>query len=1059
MASSLSPLPADFHSPHRQARNARALASHALLVALVSISATLFAAETRHVNGMRDKTPTLVAFTGARIVISPSQTLDRATLVIEHGKIVAVGRSVRIPSGATVVDLSGKTIYAGFIDPFTEYGVKKSERQRRGFGERAPQYDPKRGGASAWNDAIRADARWLDSFEPDPSQVKELAGQGVTAVYSVGRDGVFRGRGGIALVDSGLVNDVTIRSDAAHALAFDKGSSTQEYPSSLMGSIALVRQTMLDAGWYQRAQAAYRANPAQGAPEENSALDALAGISVERAIFETADVGELLRATRIAKEFGVDWVYVGGGDEWERVREVKAAGVTVITPVNYPAAPNVKNVGDEADASLRTLRFWERAPYNAAALERDSVPFAFTTLGLKSKDAFLKNLRLAVKRGLSRTGALAALTTTPARILAAEKLLGTLSVGKYANFIVTNGDVFDDSTTLYQVWVAGKRREVNAFPPPDIRGKYTLTLPDAGWTLKVKGKAEKPSAEVLLGEMKRDVKSLSIAEDKLDFALTIDTLEWKGQMRFSGRAQGDTLSGVVTLADGNSASWRAVKTAAYTPEADSADTTAKKGAGDTKGEKKKDQPDNAADTLISHVTYPNVAFGWSALPKMEDALVRNATLWTCEAGGVIEGADLLIQRGKISQIGKNLRAPAGVRVIDATGKHVTPGVIDEHSHIAIAKGVNEGSEAVSAEVRIGDVIDPDDIDIYRQLAGGVTCSELLHGSANPIGGQAQVIKLRWGASSEKLKLSGCPRTIKFALGENVKQSNWGDNNTVRYPQTRMGVETIMKDHFQAAREYERAWVAAGGSNRISPRRDLRLEALADILNKKLFIHCHSYVATEILMLMRLAEEFNFKVQTFTHILEGYKVADEMARHGASASNFSDWWDYKFEVYDAIAYNSALMSERGVVTAVNSDSPDMARRLNQEAAKGVKYGGMTREEAIKMCTLNPAKTLKIDHQVGSLKVGKDADFVIWSADPLSVYAKVEQTWIDGKLYFSMEQDRILRAEVRGEKAALIQKALKAESEGGDSGSGGRKGRPSQERDWDCDDVVDVWEDGK
>jgi len=373
-----------------------------------------------------------------------------------------------------------------------------------------------------------------------------------------------------------------------------------------------------------------------------------------------------------------------------------------------------------------------------------------------------------------------------------------------------------------------------------------------------------------------------------------------------------------------------------------------------------------------------------------------------------------------------------VRVLDAAGKHLTPGLIDEHSHVAISHDVNEGTHAVTAEVRIGDVTNPDDINIYRALAGGTTILRSLHGSANPIGGQAQVIKLRWGSSPEEMKYVKAPPSIKFALGENVKQSNWGEQFTVRYPQSRMGVETIIKDAFQAALEYEKAWDvynSIGSSQRqrtVPPRRELQMDALLEVLQSRMFITCHSYVGTEILMLIRLAEEFGFTVQTFTHVLEGYKVADEMAAHGSGGSCFSDWWAYKFEVYDAIPYNTCIMHDRGVVTCVNSDSPELGRRLNQEAAKSVTYCGMSPEEALKMVTINPAILLRVDEYVGSIKVGKEADFVIWNGNPLSVYSHPEQTWIEGRRYFDMVQDHRMREQVRHEKAQLVQKVLTSKS---------------------------------
>jgi imidazolonepropionase-like amidohydrolase len=426
------------------------------------------------------------------------------------------------------------------------------------------------------------------------------------------------------------------------------------------------------------------------------------------------------------------------------------------------------------------------------------------------------------------------------------------------------------------------------------------------------------------------------------------------------------------------------------------------------------------------VMYPNMAYGWNELPKAGTVLIINATVWTNEAEGILKESDVLFSNGKIVQVGKDLVAPDGATVIDGTGKHVTAGIIDEHSHIAVSNSVNEGTQSSSAEVRIGDVLDADDINIYRQLAGGVTSSHLLHGSANAIGGQTQLIKLRWGQSPEELKFDGWPGYIKFALGENVKQSNWGDFQTVRFPQTRMGVEQVYVDYFTRAREYKQQqakWTtadAATKANAAPPRKDLELDALSEILESKRFITCHSYVQSEINMLMHVADSFGFDVNTFTHILEGFKVADKMKAHGVrGASTFSDWWAYKYEVYEAIPYNAALLHDVGVNVGINSDDAEMARRLNQEAAKAVKYGNVSEEEAWKFVTLNPAKMLRVDDKVGSIKAGKDADLVLWNDHPMSIYAKPLTTYVDGIAYYDSERDVQLRDDIRLERARLIQ----------------------------------------
>jgi imidazolonepropionase-like amidohydrolase len=439
--------------------------------------------------------------------------------------------------------------------------------------------------------------------------------------------------------------------------------------------------------------------------------------------------------------------------------------------------------------------------------------------------------------------------------------------------------------------------------------------------------------------------------------------------------------------------------------------------------------------------------GYDSLPKAETLLIRNATVWTNEKEGILTEADVVVSKGKIVALGKKLSASAygaNVREIDATGKHLTAGIIDEHSHIAISRGVNEGSRSITAEVRIGDALNPDDVNIYRQLAGGVTSSNLLHGSANSIGGQAQLIKLRWGlANPEALKFEGAPGFIKFALGENVKQSNWGDRQTIRFPQTRMGVEQVMMDGFLRAKAYEEA----RKTNVAGTRRDLTLETLNEIRNNQRFITCHSYVQSEINMLMKVGDSVGFKVNTFTHILEGYKVADKMKAHGANASTFADWWAYKMEVADAIPHNAGLMTQVGVNVAINSDDAEMARRLNQEAAKSVMYTGMSEEEAFKMVTLNPAKMLRVDHRVGSVKVGKDADIVLWNGHPLSIYTKAEMTLVDGIVYFDANREAARLKQQAAERQRLIEKMIIARK----NGAKAAKPKFQVESFWHCDTI--------
>jgi imidazolonepropionase-like amidohydrolase len=422
----------------------------------------------------------------------------------------------------------------------------------------------------------------------------------------------------------------------------------------------------------------------------------------------------------------------------------------------------------------------------------------------------------------------------------------------------------------------------------------------------------------------------------------------------------------------------------------------------------------------------------SQVPKV--VFIQNATILTV-THGTIEHGSILIRDGKIAAVGTNMKAPDGATVIDAAGQFVIPGIIDCHSHIAVDGSVNEGGPAVSSMVNIADVLNPTDVNIYRDLAGGVTTANILHGSANPIGGQTVVIKLRWGKQASQLPFEGALPGIKFALGENPKRTNFGPpaGTPRRYPATRMGVEEVIRQAFTEAREYKKNWdsynqrKAADEQILIPPRRDEKLEPLVEVLEGKRYVHSHCYRADEILMLLRVAKEFGFKVRTFQHVLEGYKVADEIAAAGAGGSTFSDWWAYKVEAYDAIPYNAALMEERGVVASINSDSAEEARHLNQEAAKTMKFGGLSANDALKLITLNPAIQLGIDNRVGSIDVGKDADLVIYNHDPLSVYAVAQKTLIDGQVYFDRDRDIAARPELEKEKQALLEKEKKAAEE--------------------------------
>jgi imidazolonepropionase-like amidohydrolase len=432
----------------------------------------------------------------------------------------------------------------------------------------------------------------------------------------------------------------------------------------------------------------------------------------------------------------------------------------------------------------------------------------------------------------------------------------------------------------------------------------------------------------------------------------------------------------------------------------------------------------------------------------ETIVIRNAIIMTVTKGTV--HGSVVVKDGKIADVGEKVMEPAGAAIIDAGGQYLIPGIIDCHSHIAGDGGINEGSVSVSSMANIKDIINPEDVAIYRALAGGVTTANILHGSANSIGGQTIVLKMRWGKDAQQMIFEGAKPGIKFALGENVKRSGnpqggRGAAGAVvqgRYPATRMGVEDVIREAFTQAKAYKAEWddyktKVAQGQHPIPPRTDLKLEPLKEVLEGTRYVHSHSYRADEILMLMRVADDYGFKIRTFQHVLEGYKVAKEIAAHGAGGSTFSDWWDYKVEAADAIPYNAAIMEKAGVVVSLNSDDAELMRHLNTEAAKTMKYGGMTETEALSMVTINPAKQLGIDNRVGSIEVGKDADLVLYDKYPLSDYAKVEKVLIDGSIYFDRDKEVSSRAAEAAAKQKLVDKLKQQQQQNG--GRGGRGGR--------------------
>ena len=963
------------------------------------------AQQTYPVNGVRDSRNTIYAFIHAEITTAPGSNLKDATLMIQNGEIIAVGTKVSIPPNAVVTDLSGYHIYPSFIELVSDNGIPDKPKMEN---DDRPQFVTKDNRAVSWNQAVTPEFNAAEHYSTDTAANNTYRKMGFGAALVHRQDGIIRGTGSVVLLTDNRANENLLKDVATLHYSFRKGSSRQDYPSSQMGAIALLRQTMYDAVWYQNGGDEIEYNISLKAINNNKQLPAF---------FHVGNPLEVLRAAEWGKEFGILPIIEGDGKEYQKAEAIKDAGVTMIVPLNFPKPFDVENPWDADMVALKDLKHWELAPANTSILYQQNIKFAITSNKIDKKDAFLSNLSKAVQYGLPDSAALAALTTVPAMLTGVASELGTLEKGKKANFIICSKKVFDKNNIIYENWVEGNQYVLKQRSSTDLRGAWSLKIDSVTYGLLLTGEPEKLKYSIL-----KNTDTLKASGSVSSNNINIVFKDGEDQYRLSGIYEGRVMSGAGKLNRRN-VRWSASYENVYAEKA----------------------IEEKTDTIsIGKIWHPFTAYGWEEEPKQQQYLIKNTTVWTNTDAGILENKDVLLENGKIKKVGDDINIKNAV-VIDGTGKHLTSGIIDEHSHIAISSGVNEGTQAVTAEVRIGDVINSEDVNIYRQLAGGVTTSQLLHGSANPIGGQSALIKLRWGSSPEAMKFEGADGFIKFALGENVKQSNWGDKNRVRFPQTRMGVEQVMMDAFSRAQSYNQALSRSD----TLVRKDLELDALVEILQSERFVTCHSYVQSEINMLMKLAESFGFTLNTFTHILEGYKVADKMFEHGAGGSTFSDWWAYKYEVRDAIPYNAALMTKMGVVTAINSDDAEMARRLNQEAAKAVKYGGLTEEEAWKLVTLNPAKLLHIDDKVGSVAEGKDADVVLWSDNPLSIYSRAEKTFVDGVLYFDIDADQMLQQQVIEERERLISTMIQAKQ----SGSETKQVMVIMEPEYECDTMED------
>ena len=969
----------------------RNLTNKIFTIILITSFLTICLADIEPVNNLQESQPNVFAIKNANIQISPEEFIENAHLVIRGERIENVGINIPIPADAFEIDMTGKTIYPGFIDAWFEFATPDSVKNL----------------TSHWNSKVHPEFSASHAKKMTDKELDRFHSNGFTAVNVVPKEGIFRGASSLRLLNFG---QTALENHPTQVIAFEThGWYSDEYPGSLLGTIALIRQTFYDVLWYKRATEKYNEFPEKNDPiKVNQSLGSLQSHLDNNGsfLFRTGDEIATLRAFNIANEFGLNVWIKSKGYEYRRLDEFNKMNSFYILPISFGAVPKVANHQDALAYSTEKLKHWIMAPKNAGILAKEEIPIAITMDGIKKKSDFRNNLiKMVENHSLDKKSALKALTISPAKKMGLDDKIGKLNSGFLANFFITNGDYFDKNSKIESIWILGEEKKFPKKYMDDFVGEWNFISSEISGEMTFSKKG---------GKLKKDdrtisLKNISYTKNQISFTASLDSLGINGISQFAGQLSNQIIKGSFISGEGKSIKWDAVKSV---------------------NQKEETVPEiDKKPSFEIPTVFPDGAYGLESLHQQPSmVLVKNATIWTSAENGILEEMDMMVRNGLIYNIAKNITPPEDALVINARGRHITPGLIDCHSHSA-ASAINEGSQSVTSEVRIRDVIDSDDIAIYRELAGGLTMANILHGSANTIGGQNAVIKLKWGENPENLIYKNAPQGIKFALGENVKQSNWGDDYTTRYPQTRMGVEQVLRDAFDRATEYKSRWENYNNqiANNVNidflpPRRDLELDALVEILTGKRKIHCHSYRQDEILMLTRVAEDYGFTIGTFQHVLEGYKVADRLAEHGAGASTFTDWWAYKYEVIDAIPFNGTLMHDVGVNVSFNSDSDELARRMNLEAAKAVKYGGVSEEEALKFVTLNPAIQLGIDQWVGSLEIGKEADFVIWSGHPLSTMSRCEQTWIDGARYFSIEEDQKLRDRDKKWRNEIIQYIL-------------------------------------
>ncbi len=1016
-----------FPPRHFLRRRPLALAStFALTVFATSLS--LFSADLR-----LDYKPSVYAIKGATIITGRGATIAQGTVVVRNGVIEAVGPSdaVEVPYDAETIEGKGLHVYPGFLDLHASLASSSgSSRSRTGEGRSLPYADYAYPRTPADNRyGITPEYDVASSLELTDSLVEERRRQGFTSLLAAPSGAIAAGQSALASLSGLPRREAVIKSPVAlhvvlrnpggaafaesHACADDDhedvlsslreqtgaesttaaqdpapeptpspsparptpapiattpspaaptpatpapgtpetgrrrgGGAAIVYPTSLMGIVAHLRQAMLDAEHHQILKAFYD-DKGGARPPFDPALDALSAARAKTlpVWWEANTRDEIHRALDLAEEFGTDAVIVGGREAWKVADRLKAKNVPVVLRVDLPDEPKVptrdeyrKKKAEDREEPLAVLEDrkarWTERAANASALAKAGVTFAFSTDGLTRPETFHAQVRKLIAAGLPVDAAIAALTRDAASLVGLGKRLGTIEPGKLGHLVALTGPYGGESSKPRYVLADGLKFDLEKSSPA-AKGKGFAGRGAGAGTRKGGGGQPKEETET-----------------------TTDEAPSKSN----------------------------------TPEPKEKSKDADEGPSRAKPQDDRGPVEPFIDVAseLEEARKPAIQTGGNAF-------VKGVRILTVTHGAIDQG-NILIVAGKVEAVGPDVEPKPDSTVIDGSGLVAMPGIIDTHSHIAIQGGVNEMSLSIVPEVRVRDVVSGDDPGIYRALAGGTTTARLLHGSANTIGGQDAVIKLKHGLAGRDLIVKGGPQGVKFALGENVTRRSG------RFPNTRMGVEATIERAFEEGSAYRAAWrayascVAEGKAVGPPPRRDLRLEAIADILDGKIKIHSHCYRSDEILMLLRLTERYGVRVRSLQHVLEGYKVAAEIAAHGASASTFSDWWAYKVEAYDAIPFNAALLTRAGASVCIKSDDAELVRHLNLEAAKTMKYGGLTEEQALATITINPARELGLDDRLGSIERGKDADLVLFNGHPLDATSRCELALIDGEVWF-------------------------------------------------------------